>query len=110
MFSVAGRTVMARAISRRWMIRAGAQRQQAHRFPCRRDPKGNAVRIACAALSSEPPRFEPAVTTAFITHPSCLEHEMGPQHPECPERLTAIDDQLIMSGLAPYIARHDAPA
>jgi aspartate/methionine/tyrosine aminotransferase len=30
---------------------------------------------------------------------------MGPQHPECPERLTAIDDQLIMSGLAPHIAR-----
>ena len=35
---------------------------------------------------------------------------MGPQHPECPERLTAIDDQLIMSGLAPHIARHEAPA
>jgi acetoin utilization deacetylase AcuC-like enzyme len=50
------------------------------------------------------------VTTAFITHPSCLEHEMGPQHPECPARLTAIDDQLIMSGLAPHLTRHEAPA
>jgi acetoin utilization deacetylase AcuC-like enzyme len=49
-------------------------------------------------------------TTAFITHPSCLQHEMGPEHPECPDRLTAIDDALIASGLEPLLARHDAPA
>jgi len=49
-------------------------------------------------------------TTAFITHPSCLQHEMGPDHPECPDRLTAIDDQLVASGLAPLLARHEAPA
>ena len=49
-------------------------------------------------------------TTAFITHPSCLQHEMGPDHPECPDRLTAIHDQLIASGLEPHLARHEAPA
>jgi len=49
-------------------------------------------------------------TTAFITHPSCLQHEMGPDHPECPDRLTAIHDQLIAAGLEPHLARHDAPA
>ena len=49
-------------------------------------------------------------TTAFITHPSCLQHEMGPGHPECPDRLTAIEDHLLSSGLDPQLARHEAPA
>ncbi len=49
-------------------------------------------------------------TIAFITHPSCLQHEMGPDHPECPDRLTAINDQLIASDLDPYLARLVAPA
>lgn len=49
-------------------------------------------------------------TTAFITHPSCLQHEMGPDHPECPDRLTAIRDQLIASGLDPLLVHHEAPA
>ncbi|MEO9135057.1 MAG: histone deacetylase family protein [Casimicrobiaceae bacterium] len=49
-------------------------------------------------------------TIAFITHLSCLQHEMGPGHPECPDRLTAINDQLIAADLDPYLARHVAPA
>jgi acetoin utilization deacetylase AcuC-like enzyme len=47
--------------------------------------------------------------TAFITHPSCLQHEMGPDHPECPDRLLAIADQLIASGIDPLVVRHEAP-
>lgn len=47
--------------------------------------------------------------TAYITHPSCLLHTMGHNHPECPERITAINDQLIASGLFDYLAHHDAP-
>ncbi len=47
--------------------------------------------------------------TAFITHPDCLKHEMGAGHPECPERLGAIEDQLIASGIAPHLARYEAP-
>ena len=35
---------------------------------------------------------------------------MGPDHPECPQRLAAIADQLIASGLAPHVVRHEAPA
>ena len=46
---------------------------------------------------------------AFITHPDCLKHEMGAHHPERPERLGAIEDQLIASGLAPHLARYEAP-
>ena len=28
--------------------------------------------------------------TALITHPACLEHDTGPYHPECPDRLRAV--------------------
>jgi len=48
--------------------------------------------------------------TVFITHPSCLQHEMGPGHPESPERLGAINDALAASGLEPHLARFEAPA
>jgi len=34
---------------------------------------------------------------------------MGMDHPECPARLRAIDDQLISSGLMDFLQRHDAP-
>jgi acetoin utilization deacetylase AcuC-like enzyme len=27
------------------------------------------------------------MTTAYITHPDCLRHEMGAEHPERPQRL-----------------------
>jgi len=50
-----------------------------------------------------------AVSTAFITHRDCLRHDMGRGHPERPERLTAIEDQLIASGVEQFLARHDAP-
>jgi acetoin utilization deacetylase AcuC-like enzyme len=49
------------------------------------------------------------MATAFITHGDCAKHDMGQHHPECPERLAAIEDQLIMSGLDAYLARYDAP-
>lgn len=47
--------------------------------------------------------------TAYITHPDCLRHEMGPDHPECPERLAAIGDQLLARGLLDYMLPFDAP-
>jgi len=46
---------------------------------------------------------------AFITHPDCLKHEMGSYHPERPARLSAIEDQLIASGVGQYLARYEAP-
>jgi acetoin utilization deacetylase AcuC-like enzyme len=33
---------------------------------------------------------------------------MGPQHPECPERLTSIGDHMIALGLDGLLARHEA--
>jgi acetoin utilization deacetylase AcuC-like enzyme len=49
------------------------------------------------------------MSTAFITHPDCLKHEMGAYHPERPERLSAIEDQLIASGVGQYLVRYEAP-
>jgi len=48
-------------------------------------------------------------TTAFITHRDCMLHDMGSHHPECPERLSAINDRLIAAGLDLYLSFHDAP-
>ena len=49
------------------------------------------------------------MSTAFITHRDCLRHDVGRGHPERPERLTAIEDQLIASGVEQFLVRHDAP-
>jgi acetoin utilization deacetylase AcuC-like enzyme len=49
------------------------------------------------------------VETGLITHRDCARHEMGSWHPECPERLAAIQDQLIASGIDPHLAHLEAP-
>jgi acetoin utilization deacetylase AcuC-like enzyme len=46
---------------------------------------------------------------AVITHPDCLRHDMGAGHPERPERLVAIEEQLVASGLGEHLTRFDAP-
>ncbi len=46
---------------------------------------------------------------AVISHPDCLLHDAGPHHPEQPERLHAINNQIIMSGLDFVVRHHDAP-
>src|SRR4051812_22340189 len=47
--------------------------------------------------------------TGYFSHPDCRKHEMGQGHPECPERLDAIDDRLLMSGVADALERREAP-
>jgi acetoin utilization deacetylase AcuC-like enzyme len=49
------------------------------------------------------------VKTGLLTHPLCAAHEMGSWHPECPARLASIQDQLIGSGLAPFLEYIEAP-
>jgi acetoin utilization deacetylase AcuC-like enzyme len=39
-----------------------------------------------------------------------LLHDMGPYHPECPARLSAVGDRLIAAGLDPYLHHYTAPA
>ncbi len=49
------------------------------------------------------------MTTALYSHPDCKRHEMGAWHPESPERLSAIEDQLIASQTAPFLEYRTAP-
>ena len=37
--------------------------------------------------------------TAYLSHPSCFAHLAGCGHPECPERLSAIQDRLVSTGV-----------
>ena len=47
--------------------------------------------------------------TGYYTHPVCSKHEMGEGHPECPERLGAIQDRLLISGLDLGLTPIEAP-
>jgi len=47
--------------------------------------------------------------TGYYTHRDCRRHEMGPGHPECPERLDAIEDRLLVSGLDHALTRLEPP-
>ena len=47
--------------------------------------------------------------TAFYSHAECRLHDMGAGHPECPQRLDAITDQLLASGLDIALDYRDAP-
>jgi acetoin utilization deacetylase AcuC-like enzyme len=49
------------------------------------------------------------MTTAYITHPDCLRHEMGPGHPECPARLSSINEHMRTSGLLDELRCLEAP-
>jgi len=49
------------------------------------------------------------MATAILTHPDCIQHEMGEGHPESPMRLRAILAALESSGLAAKLAMHEAP-
>jgi acetoin utilization deacetylase AcuC-like enzyme len=46
--------------------------------------------------------------TGYFTHPTCWKHEMGAGHPECPERLGAIEDRLLISGVDMALQRREA--
>ena len=49
------------------------------------------------------------MTTAYITHSDCLRHDMGPGHPECPDRLAAVNEHMRSSGLLDQLRVLDAP-
>lgn len=49
------------------------------------------------------------MTISLISHPDCALHEMGAHHPECPDRLSAVQDQLLSSGLDMVLLHREAP-
>ncbi len=48
------------------------------------------------------------MSVAFFSHPSFRLHAMGAGHPECPERLEAIDELLQSTGLIEQLQQVDA--
>jgi len=50
------------------------------------------------------------MATAYYSHPDCRRHDMGRGHPECPQRLDAIHDHLLATGLDVALEFRDAPA
>jgi acetoin utilization deacetylase AcuC-like enzyme len=46
--------------------------------------------------------------TGYFTHKDCWRHEMGPGHPESPQRLDAIEDRLLITGLDLALDRREA--
>ena len=49
------------------------------------------------------------MSTAFYSHADCRLNDMGAGHPECPQRLDAIADQLLSSGLGLLLDHREAP-
>jgi acetoin utilization deacetylase AcuC-like enzyme len=47
--------------------------------------------------------------SAYISHPSALLHEMGADHPDRPERVSAIHDYLLSHGLLDFMCPYEAP-
>jgi acetoin utilization deacetylase AcuC-like enzyme len=48
-------------------------------------------------------------TTGYFTHRDCWKHDMGRGHPECPERLDAIEDRLLATGVGDALDRREVP-
>jgi len=49
------------------------------------------------------------LSTAFISHPDCHDHDTGEDHPENAQRLSAIEDRLLSSRISDFIKYLDAP-
>lgn len=49
------------------------------------------------------------MAVAYVTHPACRLHDMGPGHPECPARLGAIEDELHVRGVYDFLLHREAP-
>ncbi|RYF35963.1 MAG: histone deacetylase family protein [Comamonadaceae bacterium] len=47
--------------------------------------------------------------TGYFTHKDCWKHDMGAGHPECAARLDAIEDRLLLTGVADALERREAP-
>jgi len=47
--------------------------------------------------------------TGYFTHRDCWKHDMGGGHPECPQRLDAIEDRLLLTGVGDALTRGEVP-
>ncbi|NBD21012.1 histone deacetylase family protein [Aquabacterium fontiphilum] len=49
------------------------------------------------------------MATGYFSHPDCLAHDMGTGHPECAQRIHAIEDQLRAHGLDALLVPGEVP-
>ena len=54
------------------------------------------------AEEGKPPRIQ-----CDLCPRDCKLHDMGAGHPECPERIDAIEDRLLMTGVSDVLDRRD---
>ena len=47
--------------------------------------------------------------SAYLSHSSSMRHEMGADHPECPDRVAVIADRLLARGVLDFMDSFDAP-
>jgi len=47
--------------------------------------------------------------TGYFTHRDCWKHDMGDGHPECPARLDAIEDRLLITGVGDALEHGEVP-
>jgi len=50
------------------------------------------------------------MTTAYVTHADCLLNDIGPCHPECPDRLASVNESMRTSGLVTELRCLEAPS
>jgi len=63
--------------------------------------------MKCVQFFEDPVLY--IMATALISHPACLLHETGPDHPECSRRIDVINDQLLETGVLDLLVHFDAP-
>lgn len=49
------------------------------------------------------------MSVGYISHPECALHDPGPDHPERPQRLAAVRDQLVAQHLMDLLIEYQAP-
>ena len=60
-------------------------------------------------MGTLPENIDAMNATGYFTHKDCCKHEMGAGHPECPERLDAIEDWLLLTGVKDALDCREAP-
>src|SRR5882672_7379496 len=50
------------------------------------------------------------MTTAYVTHADCLLNDIGPGHPECPDRLASVNESMRTSRLVTELRCLEAPS
>jgi acetoin utilization deacetylase AcuC-like enzyme len=65
----------------------------------------NSMPVDCDKVSAG----DITLATAYLSHSLFQDHQMQPDHPECPQRLASIEDRLQAAGLMDILMYRDAP-